>query len=134
MTLRNLFSRLKRLFWKIVIQARWRLDRTRGREGAIGARAPGGNRATPERIVRTRRFDFPLLLDPDDWVGAVLGLQHPQGACPLYNLLFNLFFLDRFGTVRLRSHLSAISEAQFLDAFRSIGVLSPGEKRESGAA
>jgi peroxiredoxin len=82
----------------------------------------GEDRTTPERILQTHTIDFPLLLDPKDWVGAVLGFPHPQGACPLYNLLL----LDQSGTVRLRSHLSAIKDEDFLKAIGSISQ-SKGE-------
>ena len=77
----------------------------------------GADRETPERIVRSHPIDFPLLLDPDDWLGRVLGFEHPGNACPLYNLLI----LDRFGKIRFKSHLSAISDAKFLDALRLAG-------------
>ena len=80
----------------------------------------GQDRATPERILRDHRFEFPLLLDPEDWVGKVLGLEHAEAACPLYNLLI----VDRSGRVRFKSHLSAISDAKFLDAVRSIVAVS----------
>jgi peroxiredoxin len=90
----------------------------------------GKDRTTPERILQTHRIDFPLLLDPEDWVGTVLGFPHPQGACPLYNLLL----LDRFGTVRLRSHLSAIKEEDFLKAIESLAVIPSEERRKNDAA
>lgn len=77
------------------------------------------DRATPERILRTHRMTFPLLLDPGDWVGKRLGLPHPPGACPLYNLLI----LDSSGIVRFKSHLSAISDQTFLDALKVINVI-----------
>lgn len=80
----------------------------------------GDDRDTPERILRAHRMDFPLLLDPEDWVGRILEFEHPGNACPLYNLLI----LDRSGRVRLKNHLSAIGDAKFLDAVRSIAAVS----------
>ncbi len=80
----------------------------------------GQDRATPERILRNHRIEFPLLLDPKDWVDNILGFEHPGNACPLYNLLI----LDRSGRVRFKSHLSAISDAKFMDAVRSIVAVS----------
>lgn len=79
----------------------------------------GEDRATPERILRTHRMTFPLLLDPDDWVGKTLGLPHPVGACPLYNLLV----LDAAGIIRFKSHLSAIGDETFLKALRSVNAI-----------
>ncbi len=76
----------------------------------------GEDRATPERILRTHRMTFPLLLDPGDWVGKTLGLPHPVGACPLYNLLV----LDPSGVIRFKSHLSAIGDETFLEMIRSV--------------
>lgn len=188
--MRNILSRMKRLFWKIVIKARWRFSPARREGTAVGERVPdftlrdlsgrpftlsdsfpdksvvlwltnlcasceeriaflqgiyeanhdhleifavstlGEDRATPERVLRTHRIGFPLLLDPEDWVGAALGLPHPPGACPLYNLLL----LDRSGAIRLRSHLSAIKEEDFLKALESIGIPSPPEEKRRGAA
>ena len=80
----------------------------------------GEDRATPERILRTHRMTFPLLLDPGDWVGKVLGLPHPVGACPLYNLLV----LDTAGVIRFKSHLSAIGDEALLDALRSVDAIA----------
>lgn len=80
----------------------------------------GEDRATPERILRTHRMTFPLLLDPDDWVGTVLGLPHPRGACPLYNLLV----LDAAGVIRFKSHLSAIGDEALLNALRSVHAIA----------
>lgn len=80
----------------------------------------GDDRETPERILGAHRIDFPLLLDPEDWIGRILKFEHPGNACPLYNLLI----LDRFGKVRLKNHLSAIGDAKFMDAVRSIMAIS----------
>ncbi|TAK06788.1 MAG: redoxin domain-containing protein [Candidatus Manganitrophaceae bacterium] len=80
----------------------------------------GEDRATPERILRTHRMTFPLLLDPGDWVGKVLGLPHPVGACPLYNLLV----LDSSGIIRFKSHLSAVRDKVLLDALRSVDAIA----------
>lgn len=80
----------------------------------------GEDRATPERMLRTHRMTFPLLLDPDDWVGKTLGLPHPVGACPLYNLLV----LDSSGIIRFKSHLSAIGDEAFLSALRSVDAIA----------
>lgn len=80
----------------------------------------GNDRNTPERTLRAHRIGFPLLLDPEDWIGRVLKFEHPENACPLYNLLI----LDRSGRVRLKSHLSAISDEKFMDAVRSIVAVS----------
>lgn len=90
----------------------------------------GEDRATPERILQTHEIDFPLLLDPNDWVGAVLGFPHPQGACPLYNLLL----LDRSGAVQVRSHLSAIKDEDFLKAIESLSVIPSEKKGKTDAA
>ena len=76
----------------------------------------GEDRAKPERILRTHRMTFPLLLDPGDWVGKTLGLPHPIGACPLYNLLV----LDDSGVIRFKSHLSVIGDETFLEMLRSV--------------
>ncbi|MBI4377069.1 MAG: redoxin domain-containing protein [Elusimicrobia bacterium] len=76
----------------------------------------GEDRATPKRILQTHRMTFPLLMDPQDWVGKELKLEHPAGACPMYNLLI----LDRTGCVKFRHHLSAIGDKKFLDLLHSI--------------
>ncbi|HVA67492.1 MAG TPA: TlpA disulfide reductase family protein [Elusimicrobiota bacterium] len=76
----------------------------------------GEDRQTPEAIAANHHVSFPLLLDPKDWVGKTLGLEHPAGACPMYNLLI----LDRTGRVRLRHHLSAIADDRFKGELRSI--------------
>ena len=87
----------------------------------------GKDRNRPEQILKTHRMDFPLLLDPEDWIGRVLGFEHPGGACPLHNLLI----LDRFGRVRLRHHLSAISDEKFLETLRQLfPTFAKGLKRE----
>jgi|GEM_PF-2986674 len=80
----------------------------------------GKDHATPERILRTHRMTFPFLLDPDDWVGKTLGLPHPIGTCPLYNLLI----LDSSGVIRFKSHLSAIGDETFLNALRSVNAIA----------
>lgn len=90
----------------------------------------GEDRTTPERILQTHKIDFPLLLDPNDWVGTILGFPHPHGACPLYNLLL----FDRSGTVRLRSHLSAIKEEDFLKAIESLSLIPSEARGETDAA
>ncbi|MBI3596440.1 MAG: TlpA family protein disulfide reductase [Nitrospirae bacterium] len=95
-------------------------EEKRDRLEIIAISTLGDDRDTPERILRTHRIDFPLLLDPEDWVGRILEFEHPENACPLYNLLI----LDQSGRVRLKSHLSAISDAKFLDAVRSIVAVS----------
>jgi peroxiredoxin len=76
----------------------------------------GDDRATPEKILKTHSIKFPLLLDPEDWVYRKLGLEHPEGACPLYNLLI----LDRFGKVAFRHHLSAFSDEKFLSVLQAV--------------
>lgn len=78
----------------------------------------GTDRETPGRILRAHRMTFPLLLDPEDWVGRQLKLEHPAGACPMYNLLI----VDQAGRVRFRHHLSAIGDEKFLALLRSIGA------------
>lgn len=96
-----------------------RLHEAKGERVAIFAISTlGADRATPERILRAHRLTFPLLLDPDDWVAKKLKLEHPAGACPMYNLLV----LDRIGRVVFRHHLSAVSEEKFLAALRTAGV------------
>lgn len=80
----------------------------------------GEDRATPERMLRTHRMTFPLLLDIDDWVGKRLGLPHPPGACPLYNLLV----LNSSGIIRFKSHLSAIGDEAFLSSLRSVDAIA----------
>jgi peroxiredoxin len=76
----------------------------------------GDDMATPKRILQTHRMTFPLLMDPEDWVGKELKLEHPAGACPMYNLLI----LDRAGCVRFRHHLSAIGNEKFLNFLRAV--------------
>ncbi|MDE1975706.1 MAG: TlpA family protein disulfide reductase [Elusimicrobia bacterium] len=76
----------------------------------------GDDRRTPEIIAAEHHPSFPLLLDPKDWVKNTLGLEHPSGACPMYNLLM----LDRSGRVRLRHHLSAIPDERFLKELDSL--------------
>ncbi|MHB2025955.1 MAG: TlpA family protein disulfide reductase [Elusimicrobiota bacterium] len=76
----------------------------------------GNDRRTPETIAAEHHPSFPLLLDPKDWVGNTLGLEHPSGACPMYNLLM----LDRSGRVRLRHHLSAIPDERFVKELDSL--------------
>lgn len=76
----------------------------------------GNDRATPERILRTHRPTFPLLMDPEDWVGRELKLEHPAGACPMFNLLI----VDRTGRVVFRHHLSAMGDEKFLKLLQTI--------------
>ena len=90
----------------------------RGRLEIIAISTLGNDRETPHRILRTHRIDFPLLLDPEDWVGKVLGFEHPPGACPLYNLLI----LDHSGRITLKHHLSAIKDDKFFEALRKVGA------------
>lgn len=71
---------------------------------------------TPRRILQKHKFDFPLLVDPEDWVGRVLGFVHPEDACPLFNLLI----LDRSGKVTFRGHLSAVKEEKIEEVIQSI--------------
>jgi len=66
----------------------------------------GNDRRKPLEIQSKHGFGFPLLLDPEDWVAKVLGLEHPADACPLFNLLV----LNSKGLLRFRVNLSAISE------------------------
>ncbi len=66
----------------------------------------GKDSKTPREIYERFHFHFPLLLDPEDWVGRVLQFPHPENTCPLFNLLI----LDSNGLMTLRSHLSAIKE------------------------
>ncbi|MBI4056564.1 MAG: redoxin domain-containing protein [Elusimicrobia bacterium] len=75
----------------------------------------GNDRATPESILRKYGVKFPLLLDPGDWVGKVLGFEHPPGACPMHNLLI----LDISGRIILKHHLSAITDQKLLDVLGS---------------
>lgn len=89
-----------------------------GRVDIFAISTLGEDRATPERILQTHRMTFPLLMDPEDWVGRELKLEHPAGACPMYNLLI----IDQSGRVRFRHHLSAIGDEKFLKLLRSIGV------------
>lgn len=78
----------------------------------------GNDMETPERILKTHKIEFPLLIDPEDWVGKVLGFEHAPGACPLYNLLI----LDQTGRISLKHHLSAIKDADFLAALKRVGA------------
>lgn len=93
-------------------------ERNRDRLEIIAISTLGNDRETPERILKTYNIDFPLLLDPEDWIGKVLGFEHPPGACPLYNLLI----LDQTGRISLRHHLSAIKDADFLAALKRVGA------------
>ncbi len=61
---------------------------------------------TPRIMAKKYHPPFPILLDPDDWVENVLGLPHPDVACPLYNFLV----IDESGRIKYRAHLSAVSE------------------------
>lgn len=92
---------------------------SRDRLEIIAISTLGNDRETPERILKTRKIEFPLLLDPEDWVGKVLGFEHAPGACPLYNLLI----LDQSGRIILRHHLSAISDEKFLEALKKWGLI-----------
>lgn len=75
----------------------------------------------PEDIARAlEAAAFPILLDAEDQVRFRLGIEHPGGACPL----FNLYLLDPKGRVRLRAHLSTFSRETFDRAWRSL-VLDP---------
>ncbi len=76
----------------------------------------GEDRETPKRIQDAHRLIAPLLLDPDDWVGRVLGFEHPGGACPM----FNVFVLDRSGVVIFRHHLSAVKEDRLETVIQSL--------------
>ncbi|MFY9268311.1 MAG: redoxin domain-containing protein [Candidatus Manganitrophaceae bacterium] len=105
-------------------------ETNRNRLEIVALSTLGNDRATPERIVRTHRIDFPLLLDPDDWLGRVLRFEHPGNACPLYNLLI----LDSTGVVRFRSHLSAIGDEAFLKALGSIVLRISLNKEKTDAA
>lgn len=75
----------------------------------------GADKSLPEKISRDRRFGFPLLLDPEDWLGKKLGFAHPNGACPMYNFLI----LDRRGKISFKHHLSAVSDKDFFNALKS---------------
>ena len=75
----------------------------------------GADQSAPERVLRDHRFDFPLLLDPADWLGKTLGLAHPGGACPMYNVLI----LDKKGGATFKHHLSAVSDEKFLEAVKA---------------
>lgn len=67
--------------------------------------------------MRTKKaFTYPLLEDPADEIGNVLKFPHPAGACPMYNLL--LFGPDRI--IRFRTHLSAVKDADLLEAVGEI--------------
>lgn len=79
----------------------------------------GEDRSVAERILKTHRMSFPLLLDPEDWTGKVLGFEHPQAACPMHNLLI----LDFSGRIHFKHHLSAVKKEKLLEALRSIGAL-----------
>lgn len=68
----------------------------------------GKDRETPQRMIQKYSFEFPLLLDPEDWVGQSLGLIHPQDSCPLFNFLL----IHRLGKVLARGHLSAMTDAK----------------------
>ena len=93
-------------------------ERSRDQLEIIAISTLGDDRETPARILKNHKVDFPLLLDPEDWIGKVLGFEHPQGACPLYNLLI----LDHVGQIKFRHHLSAISDEKFFEALKVIGV------------
>ena len=70
-----------------------------------------GDLETPYRMARQYSPPFPVLLDPNDWVENVLGLPHPDVACPLYNFLV----IDGSGRIKYRAHLSAVSEQKVRD-------------------
>ncbi|MFY9269965.1 MAG: redoxin domain-containing protein [Candidatus Manganitrophaceae bacterium] len=107
----------------------WVYEANRDRLEIFAISTLGEDRATPERILRTHRMTFPLLLDPGDWVGKTLGLPHPIGACPLYNLLV----LDSSGVIRFKSHLSAVRDEVLLEALRSVdAVAAESGFREEG--
>lgn len=75
----------------------------------------GEERQKPSEILGKHEFGFPLLLDPKDWTGKVLGLEHHADACPMFNLLV----LDSRGLLRFKAHLSAIPEDRLRQALRS---------------
>lgn len=76
----------------------------------------GNDQKTPQEIYQKFRFRFPLLLDPEDWVGNVLQFPHPDNTCPLFNLLM----LDWSGLVVFRGHLSAVKEADLEKRIRKL--------------
>lgn len=61
---------------------------------------------------------FPILIDPDDAVGLQLGLAHPPGACPL----FNLFIIDGTGRIAFKGHLSALAPERFRALWRGLAA------------
>lgn len=76
----------------------------------------GNDRATPHAVRSAHHSTFPILLDPNDWVGGVLGLFHAPGACPMHNLLL----LNREGRITLRGHLSGLKEDRVMEAIRAL--------------
>lgn len=68
----------------------------------------GSDIETPSKIQEHYNPSFPLLVDPEDWVGQKLGFLHPNDACPMYNLLI----IGRSGKVVARNHLSRIKESE----------------------
>lgn len=93
-------------------------EKDRDRIEIIAISTLGDDREIPEMMLKNHKIDFPLLFDPDDWIGKVLKFEHPPGACPLYNLLI----LDHSGRITLKHHLSAIKDDKFLEAIRKVGA------------
>lgn len=71
---------------------------------------------TPRGVAERQQPVFPMLLDPQDWVGHGLGFEHPGGACPMFNLLV----LNREGKIVFRTHLSAVKEEKLEEVIKSI--------------
>jgi peroxiredoxin len=63
---------------------------------------------------------FAVLLDPEDIVTRVLGLEHPQGTCPLHNL----YIIDVERRILFRHHLSAVRPDEFRTAWRELAAQS----------
>jgi len=76
----------------------------------------GDDLILPRRIREKHQIDFPLLIDPEDWVEKKLGLPHPMNVCPMFNLLV----VNSVGKVAYRTHLSAIPERKLEEIVQSI--------------
>ena len=94
-----------------------RLHEEFGKDLALIAVSLLGNDAgTLAGVRRTGGFGFPLLEDPADEIGKVLGFPHPPGACPLRNLLV----FDRDRNVVFSTHLSAVKDEDLLEVLRGL--------------
>lgn len=87
-----------------------------GRLAVFAISVLGTDRDTPAELHRQQHATFPMLLDPEDWVGRYLGFVHIGNACPVNNAIL----VRRDATIAWRGHLSSASDEDVLAAVREL--------------